>query len=240
MILSYDSSRRYRRRARERRRRSFTVFFLLIAAFFAGYWLGGEVVRSSEIAYKQRAQELEKSKDRLESQVTELRAKVQETGLRYQQLEERYQSEVPTGALSNLTRLVEQQLRDGISEERLSFVITAARPPRNCASPVTKRFIVPTPAYKGADNAVSFADGAITITGEGESVIAENGQPEAWFDPGKPVKIRFVQLGGGETVKEQLLPVHHSMVVDGREHRFTVAKGPRSFVTVTADHCDYP
>lgn len=240
MILSYDSSRRYRRKAQERRRRLMFIMALFAGIFALGYWLGGEVVRSSEIAFKQRALKLQEEKDSLDMLVTELRTKVQETQMRYQQLEERFQTEVPTGDLSSLTKLVEQQLKDGIDKDRLAFVITSARPPRNCASPVTKRFILPTPAYKGADTAVSFAEGAITVTGEGVSAIAENGQPEAWFDPGKSVKIKFTILGGADTVKEQLLPIHHSMIVDGREHRFTVAKGPRSFVTVTADHCDYP
>lgn len=240
MFTTYDSNRRYRRKAQEKRRKVMVLMFVLVAIFASGYWLGGEVVRSSEMAYKQRALKLQSKQDEMEALVTESRTKVKETQLRYQQLEERYEAEVPMGELKELSDLVAKQLKDGIAKDRLSFVITSARPPRNCSSPVTKRFIVPTAVYKGVGNAVAFANGSITVTGSGESAVSASGEKEAWFDPGKPVKIKFTRLGGKDTVKEGLMPIHYSMVTDGREYRFTVAKGKRSFVTVTSDNCDYP
>lgn len=237
---SYDSNRRYKRKAQERRRKIIFLFFFLVAIFCSGYWLGGEVVRSSELAYKQRALDLQDKQKNMETLITELRTTVKETQFRHEQLEERYNTEVPTGDLKELTDLMAKQLKDGIAKDRLSFVVTSARPPRNCSAPETKRFIVPTAVYKGVGNAVSFADGSITVTGFGESAVGSNGKKEAWFDPGKPVKIKFTRLGGEDSEKESLMPIHHSMVTNGREYRFTIAKGPRSFVTVTSDNCDYP
>ncbi len=239
-LLGYDSNHRYRRRAAERRRKFMTLMFVIFMIFIAGYWLGGEVVRGSELAFKQKAMNLQNTNNSLETKLADLRASVQETQLRHQQLEERYQREVPTGDLLELTNLAAAQLKDNIKKDRLSFVITSARPPRNCTPPSTKRFIVKTPVYRGPDSAVSFAKGAITVTGQGFSAINQAGKEEAWFDQGKPVKIKFIQLGGKDIVKEQLLPIHYSMITNDREYRFTVAKGKRSFVTVTSDNCDYP
>lgn len=237
---SYDPGRRYRRRAAERKKRLTTQIMLLLSCGLFGYWLGGEVVRSSEAAFKQEAMSLREEKEALQEQVTELRAQIQSTQIVYKQLEERYSTEVPTGELKELTELAREQLEDGISKDRLAFVIRSARPPRNCTEPKSKRFVVKTPVYNGPDSNVAFADGTVTITGEGEAAVSADGNPEAWFDPGKPVKLTFTQIGGQDMVKNGLLPIHHSMVIGEREYRFTAAKGNRSFVTVTSDSCDYP
>ena len=74
----YDSGYRYRRKAAERRRK--IIFFMITLAIFfgVGYWLGGEVVRSSEIAFKQKALKLEKNNSKLEKSLADVRAKVEE------------------------------------------------------------------------------------------------------------------------------------------------------------------
>lgn len=236
----YDPSGGFKRRATERRRRFFLIVGVITAIAASFYWLGGENVKSSEVAYKQQAIRLQTEKEGIEKQLTDARVEVQSTQIRYKQLEDKYNLEVPTGPLKELTELLRQQLKDGIAAERLAFVVRSARPPRNCSEPVTKRFIVKTSAYGGPENAVSFANGAITITAEGSPAVSPQGQPEAWFDPGKPVTVKFTQLGGQDTVKTQLLPIHHSMILAGKENRFTVGLGARSFVAVAGDSCDYP
>lgn len=80
----------------------------------------------------------------------------------------------------------------------------------------------------------------MTVTGEGAPSVSVAGQPEAWYDPGKPVKVIFTEIGGKQTIKEGLLPVQHALVVGSKEYRFTVAAGDRSFIVVTSDSCDYP
>jgi|TARA_B100001971_G_C18164891_1_gene523586 hypothetical protein len=236
----YDPSSRYRRRAAERKRKTttFVVFLMLFAMFF--YWLGGQVVRSSEVAYKQRAMELKEEKATLEERLTGLDADLQTLKMEYEKLETRYNDEVPTGDLKDLAMLTKQQLDDGIGKDRLEFVIRSARPPRNCTSPETKRFVTRTPFYRGPDSFVAFVGGSMTISGEGDAAVSGDGQPEAWYDPGKPVKITFTRIGGKTVVKEGLLPIHHSIVAGDKEHRFTIAKGKRSFINVTSDSCDYP
>lgn len=236
----YDPSGGFRRRASEKRRRILLIAGFITALSASFYWLGGENVKSSEVAYKQQAIRLQTEKEDIEKQLTDARVEVQSTQIRYKQLEDKYNLEVPTGHLKELTELLRQQLKDGIAAERLAFVVRSARPPRNCSEPSTKRFVVKTSAYSGPESTVSFSNGAITITAEGTPAVSATGQPEAWFDPGKPVTVKFTQLGGQDTVKTQLLPIHHSMVLAGKENRFTVALGARSFIAVTGDSCDYP
>ncbi len=235
----YDPSSRYRRRANERKRKTMTliVFLIIFAAFF--YWLGGQVVRSSEAAYKQQAMKLKDEKKSLEDNLTELDGNLQTLKMEYEKLENQYQAEVPTGDLKELADLARKQLDDGIAKDRLEFVIRSARPPRNCSSPETKRFVARTPYYNGPDSFVLFVNKSLTITAMGEAAMT-NGQHEAWYDPGKPVKVKFTRLGGKDVEKEGLLPMHYSMVVGDKEHRFTIAKGNRSFIEVTSDSCDYP
>lgn len=236
----YDPGSRYRRRAAERKRKmiSMLIFLALLSGFF--YWLGGQVVRSSEAAYKQQAIKLQDEKKALEERMTALDANLQTLKMEYDKLQNRYQAEVPTGPLKELADLARKQLEDGIAKDRLEFVIRSAQPPRNCTEPETKRFVTRTPFYSGPDSFVSFVNKTVTITASGEPAVNSSGDPESWYDPGKPVKVSFTRVGGKEVVKEGLLPIHHSMVIGDKEHRFTIAKGQRSFIDVTSDSCDYP
>lgn len=231
---------RHRRRQNQQRRRAAWVVVFLIALAGTSFWWGAETERTSQLAFKEKASELEKQRAGLDNMITNLRSEVQSTQVRYQQLEAKYLQEVPQGEFKNLTDLVRKQLNAGIKPERLAFVIDAARPPKNCTDPAVKRFVVKTPVYNGPHGTVSFGNGVVTVTGEGAAAINAGGMPEAWYDPGKPVKIVFIEIGGKRTVKEGLLPVQHSLVIGNKEYRFTVAAGERSFISVTSDSCDYP
>jgi hypothetical protein len=239
-LMMYETGGRHRRRAAERRRRFILGILFLAVLCGASYWWGAEHVRSSEMAYKEQAMKLQDERSGLEQTITTLRSEVQSTQVHYQQLQERYNKEVPQGDFKTLTDLVKKQLDNGIKPERLSFVIEAARPPRNCSDPQVKRFVVKTPVYSGPQGTVSFGNGLLTVTGEGAPSVNAGGKPEAWYDPGKPVKVTFIEIGGKQTVKEGLLPIQSSFVIGNKEYRFTVAAGERSFISVTSDNCDYP
>jgi hypothetical protein len=236
----YGSGGRSRRQAAERRRKIILNVVFVLTLCGISFWWGGESIRSSEIAFKQQALKLQQERSGLDKIVTDLRSEVQSTQVRYQQLEAKYLAEVPQGEFKRLTDLVRKRLDSGIKPERLAFIIDAARPPKNCSLPQAKRFVVKTPVYSGPHGTVAFANGAITVTGEGQSAINTDGAKEAWYDPGKPVTVKFIEIGGKETVKQGLLPIQHSMVLGNKEHRFTVAAGERSFISVTSDSCDYP
>lgn len=231
---------KYQRRAAEGRRRFFIFIMLMAAIGLISYHWGAENVRSSESAYKQQAAKLQEERAGLDQALTTVRADMQSTQLRYQQLEEKYNAEVPTGDLKILTDILRKQLASGIRADRLTYLIDSARPPRNCSTPVTKRFVMGTSVYSGPHGNVAFANGAITVTGQGESAVGVGSKQEAWYDSGKPVTITFQTTGGKDIVKTGLLPIQHSIVLAAKEWRITVAAGERSFISVTADSCDYP
>ncbi len=237
-FISHDPGGRYRRRTAETRRRVFLFVAVVGSACALSYHWGAENVRSGETAYKEQAEKLQGEKDSLEQTITSLRSDVQSTDVRYQQLEAKYQQDAPSGTFKQLTDVVKKQLNEGIQPQRLLSVIQSVRPPKNCTESVTKRFVMQTPVYKGPHGNVTFGNGAITVTGEGEPAVSQSGSEEAWYDPGKPVSISFIQTGGKETVKKGLLPIEHSIVIANKEYRFTVAAGERSFISVTSDSCD--
>src|SRR5690606_22166602 len=156
--------------------------------------------------------------------------------------EHRYRQDVPTGTAREIFALVQQRIAAGVPADRLAFVIGATDAKDNCRGrPQTKRFILQTPRTSGANDTIAFADGSIRITGRGEPTIDANGGPLGWFDPSKPVTVRFTQLGGRTSEATGTLPLSHSVVQNNREWRFNIAAGdPRGFIYVTADDCAYP
>lgn len=239
-FMMYESGGRHRKRQAEARRRIVVGVVLIIALGAVCYWRGREQAISEGLAYKEEYTKLQKEREQVDATITQLRSDVQSEQVRYQQLDEKYKQEVPQGEFRTLTDLVKKQLDGGIKAERLSFVIDSARPPRNCSEPQVKRFVMKTPVYNGPQGAVSFGNGIVTVAGEGAPSVTPAGKAEAWYDPGKPVKITFTEIGGKNTIKEGLLPIQHSLVVGNKEYRFTVAAGERSFISVTSDSCDYP
>lgn len=118
-------------------------------------------------------------------------------------------------------------------------IIRAAQPPQNCSQAVNKRFVLSTPSYKGPQSGVTFADGTVTVSGSGDSSISSKQEKEAWFDPGKPITVVFTVIGGKKETKTGLLPLHHTIILGNKEYRFTISEGPRSFIVISSDYCDY-
>jgi hypothetical protein len=239
-LMMYESGGRHRKRQAAARRRLVLIVLFVIGLGAVCYWRGREQAISEGLAYKEEYQKLQKEREQVDQTITQLRSDVQSAQVRYQQLEEKYKEEVPQGEFKTLTDLVKKQLSGGIKAERLSFVIDSARPPRNCGEPQVKRFVMKTPVYNGPQGAVSFGNGVVTVAGEGSPSVTPAGKAEAWYDPGKSVKITFTEIGGKQTEKDGLLPIQHSLVIGNKEYRFTVAAGERSFISVTSDSCDYP
>lgn len=241
MSLSYyNPNERYRRRAAGRVGNFFTAMFIIAVIFGFGFWVGHERAALDEAALKQKVEALELQNAEIEQTLVDSRSEAQTAVMRYEQLQETYQEQIPDGPITDLLALLRKQLEEGRDPDRLAFLIRSARPPRNCSEAKTKRFIVSTPANKGAVSKIAVADGAIVIHGKGVSARNDKGQPESWYDPSRPVKVEFVQLGGVKEVKSKQLPLHHSVIVGAREYRFTVSDGARSFAKVTFDSCDYP
>jgi len=177
----------------------------------------------------------------LEEQTVEQRLAIETERARAQQWQERYQRDVSTGTTKELFELVRSRLDAGVAAERLSFVVGAARNERDCdALSVTKRFLVQTPLYAGANDSVSFANELITVTAIGESALNADGNPEAWFDPAQSVTLQATVIGGESSETVGKLPLHHSVVVGDTEYRFSAVAGNTGFVRISADKCSYP
>ncbi len=178
----------------------------------------------------------------LQRQNTDLRANEILLDGRLRDAQARYDRDVPAGRMAALLGQMQAKLDKGVKLARLEFLVASADNPRECeAVPATKRFLVQTPLYSGANDSVSYAKGTITVTAQGESALSDAGQAEAWYDPAKPVTARFTAIGGRVSGESGTLPLHATVVHSGYEYRFTVvAAGTRGFVQVTGDRCKYP
>jgi hypothetical protein len=152
-----------------------------------------------------------------------------------EEFRQRYEDVAPEGVRAIIAQ-ARTKLDQGLSPDRLAFVISQAEEPRRCSATETRRFIAKTPKYDGANTWIRFND-VLTVTGTGEG--ASDGMAE-WFEASAPVTLTFSPLGGKAQEITGRLPLQHAMVFKGREYRFTATPGQRGFIEVTGDWCSYP
>ncbi len=237
---SYDYDSRYRRRFWSGLLKLlFMVGFVLTASLFS-YQMGIEQFQGRDRGLREEVEALSRQKAELELLAGQMNSAARAAESRVAELESRLAREVPSGDRALLLDLVAERLAAGVDPKRLAFVIDKTENPRNCENPENKRFVLATPLMKTGVRGVGFANGTITVTGEGVSARNSSGNPESWFDPALPVNIKITAIGGRESVVSGVLPLHHSEVAENTEYRFTFAPGARSFVDVTADRCPFP
>ncbi len=237
----YNPRSRYRERAAKRANTMFLAIILAGALLGIGIWIGRQHAVFQIESLKKEAESSAAESARLQEELVKVRAEHQTLSSRFDQLQTQYDQELPeNGPARELLQMLRKQLEDGMPPERLSFLIKSARPPRNCSDPSAKRFMVKTPAYSGPDSVASIGEGAVNISGIGASSRNKEGQPEAWYDPTQPVTVTFKVSGGDAEKKVGTLPFQHSVIAAGKEYRFTLSEGEKSFVKVTFDSCDYP
>ncbi|KPF87445.1 hypothetical protein IP70_04685 [alpha proteobacterium AAP38] len=236
----YDHRRRYRRRIWGRVGKAALVLAVLGGVAGFSYLVGVEQLKSREGSIQEELANMTAAKDKAERRAQQLQQIAQTQEIRANELEIRLQREVPSGELAKITELVARKLAEGVNPERMAFVIEQTSNPRSCARPDTKRFVLPTPIYRGSNTQVAFADGAIIVTGEGVPARNDGGSPEAWYDPTKPVKLRFTDANGKVDEVNGVLPLTHNLISSDKEVRLTVGAGARSFVEVTGEVCRFP
>ena len=219
---------------------SFAMLLILAAAVYA--------YQSASVLAERKVQALESEIEQLTADV----AALQESNLvleraagdaRFtaEQWEARYSRDVPTGTLAELLDQVERELEEGAEVERLSFLIASADRQPACDPGVdVRRFLVRTPLSPSGNDSVAFGEGAITVTAIGESEANAQGNLEAWYDPNGDVTVVFTALGGQASQVQGILPLHHAVVFNDSEYRFTLAAGQRGFLQVAGQRCDYP
>ena len=242
MALGLHESRRQRNRRKKLTLIKWLVLLIcLVGAGYLAYESGSELARLEVRSLSEELAQRIETIEALQDENAQLRADLGNASLRERRWQQRYEAEVPSGPAKELFAIVSRQLGAGVTADRLAFVVEAADNESICEDkPVTKRFIVRTPVYRGANDSVTFADNSITVTAEGDPATNAQGNVEAWFDPDKPITVVFTQIGGERVEATGLLPVHQSIVENDIEHRFTVRPGERGFVRVTGDQCRYP
>jgi len=235
-----------RRAERRRRRLQVFKFFLVLGSLVAlgavAYQSGAELVRVEVAALREEIRRQTATIAALNSRIAELESARQAALAREAETNARYQREVPSGAGAELYKMLQTRLAGGMTMERMAFVIRSATMGDKCENqPTTRRFQLAVPATRNSAGSVAFDNSTVLVTGEGEAATNEAGAPHAWFDPAKPVRMVFTQLGGARSDVEGRLPLYHSIVRGSSELRFAVTQADlRRFVTVVADRCAYP
>lgn len=242
--MSYGLGLSEKKRARERRNRFLKAVFyfsLLCAAGAYGYFEGQAEADRQVAIVEDQVKELSRENNRL-NDLTRAATDKQSTALAEARAwRKKFENEIPTGATLEILELVRQRVENGLEPERLITLISLAQNNQNCnPAPETKRFIVNTPLFTQISNSISLAEGSITVTADGVSTLNEEGKPEAWYDPSKPVALTFTQLGGSSEKVEGVLPLHKSIVFGSNEYRFSVLNGKQSFANISATRCDFP
>ena len=155
----------------------------------------------------------------------------------------RYRADVPEGVERELLEATRRRVAEGVAPDRLMEVVNAVRAETGCKPDVrTRRFLVRTPVSpSGGGASVNVANGGFVVTGAGVSAVNAAGNPEAWFDPARPVRIAFASPGGDERAVEGVLPLRHSEIVGDELYNFSLTAGDsRGFVNVSEQVCDYP
>lgn len=240
-LSSYNPRDRYRERAVQRFNKALLFLILLGGAATGGFMMGRQNATMQIASLKDDAQEKEKKLQELQNELTTLRADARTATSRLETLKTQYEKDLPQeGPMREIFDMIKKQVDDGMAPERLAFVIRSARPPSNCSDPVSKRFVVRPPSYKGPESTVSVGEGAVTISAIGEAARGSTGQVEAWYDPTQKITLTFKTADGATEEKSGTLPLQHSIIAGGREYRFNLTEGEKSFAKVTFDSCDYP
>lgn len=207
---------------------------LVAAIAYYAYEVGQQLGMQNATALRSEIEHLTTESAQQAQTAQEMKDKLTATEKELADLRTRYQA-VSVDEMQAIIEQVRQKLGQGISAERLTFILSQAQEAKNCTNPETRRFLAKTGNYDGANTWVRFHE-RITITGRGE---AANSGREQWFDPAAPVTLTFTPQGGKEQVISGVLPLQHAMLFKDKEYRFTATAGTRGFVEVAGEWCDF-
>lgn len=214
----------------------FSLFLVLLGAVaFYAYEVGQRLGLEQVAVLRQDIERLTGAESSAREEAGRLQGELDAARKRGDEFEAKYVAVAPSEDMKEIMAAVKTKLATGLEPKRLAFVIQAAEKPRRCSPEENKRFMVKTARYDGNSTWVRFAD-LVTVTAEGTG--GNNGADEA-FDHDKPVTVKFTVIGGKESQATGKLPLQHSLVAKGFEHRFTIAPGAKGFVEVTGDRCEY-
>lgn len=200
--------------------------------------IGSDIAQQQVTELRMQLNEETESGEKLRSEVIGLEAALRSERDKVANWRARYKADVPSEDEMPIMEAIRARLNEGVSTERLQTVVSIVRDDVTCEPlGVTKRFFVNNEISRGANDSVSFANGKITITGDGVAARNANNKSEAWFDTKSPVTLIISHLGGENSKVSGLLPLHQSVAIGDVEYRFTAVVGARSFVNVTGERC---
>jgi outer membrane murein-binding lipoprotein Lpp len=226
------------RRRRERNRQARGVLltlgkWLVILGIFAGigyaaHEAGTKLARIEVDRLGTQLAELEQQRAQLTEQNAALRAELQSARALGQQVQRRYDTEVPRGAEATIMAAVRERLSGGLNAERIRQVVRMAEPARRCSGPsVSRRFRIGTVGRNVDDDSTTFAEGMIRVGAA---------MPAGSEDAARTATVTFAGFGNARTATG--LPAEHVFVVNNLELRLTVSESPvRGFAAAVLTTC---
>ena len=130
----------------------------------------------------QKAQTLYSDNERLKHKLREMQA-------------EKLAQNLTSGPQSSkLTRLVKGKIARGTKMEQIYQSLQSIGKPVNCRVIETASVAVATELYSGVESNVTLFDGGLGLHIEGQPQ-AQGSKNDPWFDPNRPISVRFVYLG---------------------------------------------
>jgi hypothetical protein len=237
-----EDRRRRRQRARWAARRWLIAFAAIGAAGAYAYQTGSRLAARNVAALEQQVGRLDSTIAELGTRAAAQAAEIAAERSRVEDWRQRYAQDVPTGEAKALFEALQAKMAQGVTADRLRFVIERTENPRDCdQSPQVRRIAVQTPIAGGTrSGTAAFAGGSVAVVLAGVSARNTGGSPEAWFDPTQPVSARFSWPEGKTTEAAGPLPLRPSMVHGDREYRFSITAGRRGFAHVALQRCRFP
>ncbi|SNB68829.1 hypothetical protein SAMN07250955_106249 [Arboricoccus pini] len=144
-------------------------------------------------------------------------------------------------AMQTLVAAIHERLGAGVPADRLVAAISAMSAPaqQGCTAPrsESRSFLAKTPVTRDPSTA-RLMDGHLRVNGSGISVKAQNGRPEAWFDPTQPVAI-VIDADGQTTTLNGVLPIEGDVEIEGKPVHLAAASDAdkRGFIAITTTSC---
>lgn len=230
MGLAARRRREHKRQVLLRLGKWLALLGLLGALGYTAHEAGTALARVEVERLAQRLAELERRSAQVEEQNARLRTELDAARAETRQLQLRYETDVPRGAVAAIMAVVRERLAGGLAADRLRQAIAAAQPVRRCDGPaVSRRFRIGVGSRLTEEDGTSFAEGMIRVT----ALV-----PAAADDLARATVVTFSGLGSGGVRAVTGLPASHVFTLDNQEMRVVVAESPvRGFASATLTTC---